>query len=406
MAEVKATTKLDSTGFKRGTTQMKGSIQKLSSSLGSLKGVIAGAFSVGAIVNLTKQAIQFGSTISDLADQAGLSTDQFQALELAALDAGVSQDKIRTAMSKLSVVMGQAKSGMKTYVDLFEKVGISQEALVDMNPSQVFEKLAKTMSESERGTVEFGAALEILGTRSGAQLVEVMRKVNEEGLDGMIERGKKAGQIMGKDLVNDLDEAADAMARFQRATKVAAGRSLQFFEITGRTLGRGVRNLRAKLRGREGLGSIGASDIRAQLKTEAQEAKKAEERKIAEKKGIDARATKERETATQKEADKEEQAWFDSQVKKIAMLDKLKKKEIKAAEDIAKAKKKFLGISVGGRSVEADRLGKIGGSVGGAVSPELSLAKQNLELNKKRNEFLGGLAPTVVRAIESSGGLG
>ena len=167
--------------FKKFSTSVKTAAGKMKAAFRGINSMVGGLFagvSIAALVSLTKETIAFGSAITDLAKQSGLSTDQFQALEIAALNAGVSQEKIRTAMAKLNVVMGQAKSGMKTYVDLFDKVGISQEQLNALEPAEVFELLAKTMSEAQRGSVEFGAALEILGTRSGAQLIEVMEEIN------------------------------------------------------------------------------------------------------------------------------------------------------------------------------------------------------------------------------------
>jgi hypothetical protein len=400
MAEVRATTKLDSRGFEVGTKKMKKSLSGLSSKPGDIKSAIAGAFAVRALVGLGKEAIQFGSTISDLADQAGLTTDQFQALEVAALNAGVKQEKIRTVMSKLNVVMGQAKSGMKTYVDLFKKVGISQQELVASSPVQMLERLAKVMSESERGSVEFGAALEILGTRSGAQLVEVFRKINDEGLDVMIERGKKAGQIMGEDLVNNLDSAADALERFDRAKKTAMGNLINLFRQAGGTVGRGVFSFTERLKGRHGFQSFGES----QADKDIQAGEKAEKKRMA---GI-----KDREAAQKALAE----STFAAEEKALdKLVDSFKTKEAdpfaidedKAAEKLNEFKKKFAELSAtGGGGVDADRIARIGGTLGGAVSPALQLARQNLDLDRKRNELIQSQTAEFRKALEESGGLG
>ena len=49
MPEARITTRLDSRGFETGIGKMKGGISKLSAKLGSMKGLMAGAFSIGAI---------------------------------------------------------------------------------------------------------------------------------------------------------------------------------------------------------------------------------------------------------------------------------------------------------------------------------------------------------------------
>jgi len=397
MAEARITSRLDSRGFEKGVGKMKGGISKLSASLGSMKGLMAGAFSIGAITSLFKGATEFGSSISDLADQAGISTDAFQALEIAAMNAGVEQEKIRTAMSKLNVVMGQAKGGMKTYVDMFRKVGIAQKELENMNPQQVFERLAGTISTAERGSEAFGAALEILGTRSGAQLVEVFRKINNEGLDQMITKGKQAGQIMGGDLVKALDETADAMAQFDRGVKVVSGRTIGFFSKMFKSI--------ATFQAARKLGISGLElgqrrlDAESALKKAVEEKAAAANKKLAEQSAIE--AAKMVEDIADKALDKSIKAKKEKQ-------DKANKEnaesEIKWFGTVAEARKglaKIDGGTVSGPG--ADRLGAIGGSLGGAVSPALMLARQNLQLDQKRNDYLKNLPPRVAEAVQGLG---
>lgn len=398
MAEIRATTKLDSRGFEVGAGKMKKSIGGLSSSLKMLGGNIAAAFSVGAIVNLARQTIAFGSTISDLANQAGLTTDQFQALELTALEAGVSQDKIRTAMSKLNVVMGQAKRGMKTYVDLFKEVGITQEELIQMDPAQVFERLASTMANAKRGSSEFGAALEILGTRSGAQLIEVFQKLDKEGLDGLVNKFKATGEIIDSSIIKNLDQAEDTLQRFQRSTKVVMANVINFFDKAGSQVGRFFSILFDK----GGFEKIGIADVKSQLKSKAESEIQTEKQKQRE---ID--------SLRQKQIEREVSDSFDAAVAKFEAEEKEQKKlaknKLKKEEELAKkvaaAKKRFEGLESGASREEADRLARIGGTFGGAVSQEAQLARQRLELDKKRNDYLSNLAPEIRRALEESGGL-
>jgi hypothetical protein len=264
----------------------------------------------------------------------------------------------------------------------------------------MLERLAKVMSESERGSVEFGAALEILGTRSGAQLVEVFRKINDEGLDVMIERGKKAGQIMGEDLVNNLDSAADALERFDRAKKTAMGNLINLFRQAGGTVGRGVFSFTERLKGRHGFQSFGES----QADKDIQAGEKAEKKRMA---GI-----KDREAAQKALAE----STFAAEEKALdKLVDSFKTKEAdpfaidedKAAEKLNEFKKKFAELSAtGGGGVDADRIARIGGTLGGAVSPALQLARQNLDLDRKRNELIQSQTAEFRKALEESGGLG
>jgi len=401
MAEIRATTKLDSKGFEVGTKKMKSSLEKLTSKLKGMSGMLAGAFGVGALTGAVKETIAFGSELTDLAAQAGITTDQLQALEIAAINAGVAPAKIRTAFSKLNVVMGQARRGMKTYIDLFEEVGITQEDVARMSPVEVFEELARVLSVAENGSASFGAALEILGTRSGAQLIEVFKKINNDGLDQMIKKGKAAGQIMSEDLVNSLDQTADALEQLKRNAKVLTGKAVGglsgFFKDVATFFAAQ----------KKGIMSIELIQQKNDVKNEQrrkEEAKK-EAQRIAEEK----RRQAEKDEAMKKQVEKS----FDEAVKLADQQEAEEEKKAKAklkkeealAKKIADAKKRFAGLEVSATGVEADRLARIGGSFGGAVSPELQIARQQLDLDKKRNDFLSNLAPEIRRALEESGGL-
>jgi len=219
-------TRMNSKPVTRGLDKIESRTKKFSRQLKSLGGVMAGAFSAAAVTGLIRKTIDYGSTLSDLAKQSGLSTDEFQALERMAIKAGVPVEKIRTAMMKLNVVMGQAKSGMKTYTDLFTKAGITTRELNTLNPAQMFERLAQNMASAERGSKEFGAGLELLGTRSAGQLIEVFERLNEKGLAATIAEFKRLNKILDTDTVKALDDAKDSIELFTQDVTVFTGKLL------------------------------------------------------------------------------------------------------------------------------------------------------------------------------------
>lgn len=219
IATLKAVLGMDSRPFRAGAQSATGATNKLQSSLASAGRTMATAFTVTAIYSAARALTRMGSTITDLASQSGLTTDAFQGLEHAAIKAGIAPEIFRTSLNKLAVTLGQAKSGMKTYIDLYERVGITAEEIERMRPDEVFERIAKTMAESERGSSEFGAALELVGTRSGGKLIEVMERINEIGLKGLIEDARNAGTLIEEETLRQLDELED---RLQVAKKQAA----------------------------------------------------------------------------------------------------------------------------------------------------------------------------------------
>jgi len=232
MAELRVNSKLDSTGFESGINNMSRSVQGFGSQLKNIAGGFGLAFGGAALIGMARKVTRLGSDLTDMATQAGLTTEEFQVFEFMARKAGVSADKIRSAMGRLNVVMGQAQGGMKRQVDLLQLVGVAQEDISKLKTTQVLERVAQTMATATRGSEEFGAAVEILGTRTGIQLTEVLQELAEKGFAKAGEEAKKAGAIMDDELAQKLDKVEDNAIELERALTATLG-SIAFDVIDG-----------------------------------------------------------------------------------------------------------------------------------------------------------------------------
>jgi len=219
-ATLKALLKLDDKQYKSGMSSATKSTHAFRQSLAQVGTAIAATFSVGVILRFARSLTQLGSKISDLAYQSGLTTDQFQALEVAAIRAGVAPEKIRASLARLNISVGEAKRGLKSYLDWFKAVGISANDLDRMSIGEIFERVAKAASGAERGSTALSSAMQILGSRSAIQLREVLDQIANRGLQDMIDQSKKAGQIIDENLIKKMDKLEDRMQLLSRQSKV------------------------------------------------------------------------------------------------------------------------------------------------------------------------------------------
>ena len=439
--KLKVGTELDNTGFKKGVKGMGGEVDKFDSKLKKTKQLLGGAFAIGAIANFGKQLTAFGSQISDLADRAGITAEQFQTLEVAAIKAGSSGEAVQKAFTKLNLVMGQAKSGQETYIKLFERAGISFDRLSRSNPIDVFQDLATTMSTAERGSSEFAAVLEILGTRTAPQLIEVMRRITDEGLDQMTQGMLKTSDIMGDEFIGRLDELEDKLQITNRRVKVFFGEALakgaeqveklareweiltfriqeaskegRLFEVlTG--FKQGFNPARSAIPQKTAVSGLGAGREATQGLADARAAFAEQER-----------ARKDKGVLTQADFDKSVNEWIkktEDSLKENADrnakdLQKLDEAFAKSGEMIDKDIKKALddGVrqqeridAVKGEEVQReqrDRLARIGGQFGGDISEGAALAKKAIRVQEQQLEIQKGLAKEIGREVGEAGGL-
>lgn len=411
MVELRAKSSLDSKGYNQGVDKMEKKTKGFAKSLGSVKGALAGAFAIGGILRFGRSLTKTGSDISDIALQSRLTTDEFQAFEIAAIRAGVAPDQIRTALSKLNITLGQAKRGMKTYVDLFKEIGVSESQLKTLKTADAFEILAKSLTNAEEGTSEYAAGMEILGTRSGAKMLEILDQIANVGLQGMIDKAKEAGQVIDADMIDKLDKLEDRMLIFGRQIKVDALSGLD-------KLIRGIQAGSARIGATFAPGDITKQqreDIVAEQvfgKTGGTDDAKAARAAKAAKMENDAIRGEQQKLIDQKKKDAMEYLKWQSD-QELRLLEKQIDDEKKAAaekikynEKVQKAKEEVEGIdpTVGGVSA-ADRLARIGGQMGGMISPEARIAERALKVQEEMVDIMMKLPPDIAGELTLLGTL-
>ena len=229
-AKVKASMDMDSKGFIRGVDKAEDRISRMKSGLKDMKGVIAGAFTVGAVVQLGRGIGEYAREIQAAAIQTGLTAEELQLVALASKESGGGIDELRGAAGSLRGVMSDALAGGQGARDAFEQLGITVEDLVDKNISELLEAVARATQETQ----DFGAAATILGEDDLMRLQAGLIELGEKGFGGLAEEMKGASDIMSADLVQSAAEADKFFGRLGTKIKVFTANSLANFVDIGR----------------------------------------------------------------------------------------------------------------------------------------------------------------------------
>jgi len=162
------------------------------------KSVVAGA-TVGALVSLTKSAIDTASQIKDLSDRLGLSTTQLQKYTTAANLAGVNSQVFETAVSKLNDKMANGEIGYKTTAGALE-------ALADRV------KDAKTNIEAA------AIANEAFGAKDGAKLLPFLKQ-GSEGIRQLGIEAENLGIILDAETIEKAEQFGDRLDLLGKTVK-------------------------------------------------------------------------------------------------------------------------------------------------------------------------------------------
>ncbi len=136
-------------GLKKFDEEVKKSVRGMSIWRAAFYAYLIKSFAEGVI-----NATEAGEKFREFSQAAGLSTDSYQKLGFAALQAGVDQTKFNTAMDFFEKSIGNAERGNKALQRSFADVGVSVHDLFSLSPEQVFDKVAagiqKTGSAAEQ----------------------------------------------------------------------------------------------------------------------------------------------------------------------------------------------------------------------------------------------------------------
>lgn len=180
-------------------------------------GVAAITIALGGALRVSREAISAFDQIGKSADTLLLSTDAFQALNSAAIDEGVTFEKVEQAVRALD----------KRHSELAANQGELYTRLKDLNPELIemlrntvdndarLRILTKALQEAETATQRSTIAYAAFG-RGGADVARMLVR-QADGMDGMIARAKELGLVVDEDLIRS---AEDMENQFGQASKV------------------------------------------------------------------------------------------------------------------------------------------------------------------------------------------
>ena len=204
----------DLTALTRGKEQsdaLKVSVEALRATLG----LLGTGFTVGAFVQGTKAAIEYGSAIHDLSLQAGISTQAFQSLAYVAEAAGVKQEELGGALNVLARNLAQAATGADKQNRAISDLGLNTAELLAMPVEQQIEEIAKAYTNAADKGTAWAAVIALLGKNS-AKVKEILQELGAKGFAGIKEENPF---IISDGDIARLDRYGDFWSKLWRQAK-------------------------------------------------------------------------------------------------------------------------------------------------------------------------------------------
>jgi|GEM_PF-6434232 len=211
-----------------------GKISSLDSSLHGIKSTVldvAGAlgigFSIAGIVDFVKQTIEADNQLGNMSKTLGISTEQLSALRAEAKKSGLALEDVQTGLVQLSKgATGQNAEGSKA----LKAIGVdAKDAAGNIKPlDQLLQLVASKFAGYNDGTAKAALATALFG-RSGAQLIPLLDRVGNEGLDNLTQKAIAAGTAVDHNAVQAAEKFQNALDELKNKLQGAVNEGLAQF---------------------------------------------------------------------------------------------------------------------------------------------------------------------------------
>ena len=223
--EIKSEISLSTTKFQRSLARTQNGINNFAKNAISKFGAIAGA---GGLGMLARSAIDLGSKISDMAVQMNIGTTQLQVLDFAAREAGVGTEILARGLRNVQLRTEEAIKGNKSYGDAFKLLNIDINEFRKLPTEKKLEAIAIAQSKATDQAAAYNAVSRILGEKAGPALQEVLQNLaGPKGYGGLEAAARRANEVMSKETIKTMDDAADEIESFRRKVVVATAEILK-----------------------------------------------------------------------------------------------------------------------------------------------------------------------------------
>lgn len=204
-------------------TQSMGGIEKsvtgMTRSLKTAAGAFVGAFAVGALGNMVQEGLAYASSLGEVAQQLGVSTNALQEYRFAATQVGIEQADMDAALGKLTRSIGEAEAGSKSQAEAFRVLGVAtRDANGNLKTTdQILPELVRAFSNIKDPAARAALQVDLFG-KSGQKL-DTLLSGGIEQVENLRNAAHRLGAVISPDLIARADDAADKMAALQTVLK-------------------------------------------------------------------------------------------------------------------------------------------------------------------------------------------
>ena len=205
---------LDATSFQAGIKRSESAVTSFGrNAVGSIKGQLAAAFSVGAVSAFAHSVVEAADRIGDLSDQMDLSVEEVQKLDIAASRSGIKVEQLGQAFLKVGEYRKKAGEGDVAAVAQLQRMGLTLADIQNRSLSNkdITQRIFEWYLKTNRTAKDQADVVEVVGLKA-QKLVAAFKALQDLG----------PVKLFSQQDIDALSQFNDSMAQMKRNMQVAA----------------------------------------------------------------------------------------------------------------------------------------------------------------------------------------
>lgn len=231
---LRVTLGIDTAAFEAGAKRAKATATEtaggITKAFGGMAGAVTGllsGISLGVIVAAASRALDYASSLAEVAQQLGVTTKDLQEYRYAASQVGIEQDEMDKSLAKLTVSMGQARDGVekpkaafKELSDLLGKDVLKSAATAGDAIPLIADALAKVQDPAKR------AALEVALFGKTGQKLDTLLAGGSSAINDMTETARELGLVISDKDIQSADATADKLSELKQVLEASIAKAV------------------------------------------------------------------------------------------------------------------------------------------------------------------------------------
>lgn len=212
LADAKVAANRESRAIQGHLDKIKGSTSGVTASLKTMVAGFAAGFAIQGLAAAVSGGLEYASSLKEVAQQLGVTTDTLQEYRYAATQVGITQEEMDAGLAKLTRSLGMAAAGSKAQAAAFAELGVTAKTADGAMP-QLIAGLSKIADPAKR------AALEVTIFGKAGQKLDTLLAGGTGEVDRLRDAAHRLGIVLSEEQIQKADDTADKLAELKTVMK-------------------------------------------------------------------------------------------------------------------------------------------------------------------------------------------